>query len=135
MPIRVIRVLEYEYPTQEACELDVSSWFVPPNGVRRLTTTGKMIRSATTFPFTTDQPTILDPPTQQDGLLRWSDVKPVLDTPVTKRDKVVYSLWAGIDLSRPKTLLEVCQMQADYLLRTSLIIGQGGIENDDAHRG
>lgn len=58
MPVRVIRVLEYEYPSYEAAEKDMTNWGVPANGVRRGYASGRSgalfswskIRSATTFP-------------------------------------------------------------------------------------
>lgn len=58
--VRVIRVLEYDYPDQATAETDMARWGVPPNGVRngwgqaarRSPYTGTVIRSATTFPQT-----------------------------------------------------------------------------------
>jgi hypothetical protein len=60
--VRVIRVLEYDYPDQETAERDMARWGVPPNGVRSgwgqpnvrglMFHTGTVIRSATTFPET-----------------------------------------------------------------------------------
>lgn len=53
MPVRVIRVLEYEYADHQAAERDMSCWSVPANGVRNpsgVRDRGPMIRSATTFP-------------------------------------------------------------------------------------
>ena len=55
MPVRVIRVLEYEYTDHETAEHDMAMWMVPPNGTceglpfpSKRTWAG--IRSATTFP-------------------------------------------------------------------------------------
>lgn len=54
--VRVIRVLEYDYPDQETCEKDMARWGVPPNGVRHgwgpNRPHGVVVRSATTFPET-----------------------------------------------------------------------------------
>jgi hypothetical protein len=58
--VRVIRVLEYDYPDQATAEVDMANWGVPPNGVRhgwgppsfRIRVPGTVIRSATTFPET-----------------------------------------------------------------------------------
>lgn len=55
--VRVIRVLEYDYPDQETYERDISNWSVPPNGVRSNwghirgigVSSGTVIRSATTL--------------------------------------------------------------------------------------
>lgn len=56
--VRVIRVLEYEYPSHEAAAADMANWGVPANGVRNGYASGRSgalftwskIRSATTFP-------------------------------------------------------------------------------------
>lgn len=57
--VRVIRVLEYDYPDQDTAEADMANWGMPPNGVRYgfgggrfRATRGTVIRSATTFPET-----------------------------------------------------------------------------------
>jgi hypothetical protein len=59
--VRVIRVLEYDYPDQATAEADMARWGVPPNGVRngwgygpsrKDRENGTAIRSATTFPET-----------------------------------------------------------------------------------
>lgn len=56
--VRVIRVLEYDYPDQATAERDMANWGVPPNGVRHgwggdgYSGPGTSIRSATTFPET-----------------------------------------------------------------------------------
>lgn len=54
--VRVIRVLEYDYPDQETAEADMENWGVPPNGVFRIpkgrTHADLVIRSAITFPRT-----------------------------------------------------------------------------------
>jgi len=60
--VRVIRVLEYDYPDQATAEADMARWGVPANGVRRgwgypdklrgaadRRGVGTTIRSATTF--------------------------------------------------------------------------------------
>jgi hypothetical protein len=50
--VRVIRVLEYDYPDQDTYERDMGRWVVPPNGVwrvRHATRAQTTIRSATTF--------------------------------------------------------------------------------------
>lgn len=49
--VRLIRVLEYDYPDQETYEADIVRWQVPANGVRRGwgTKVGVIIRSATTL--------------------------------------------------------------------------------------
>lgn len=62
--VRVIRVLEYDYPDQDTAEADMARWGVPPNGVRhgwghikgRGPYQGTVIRSATTFPETMPTP-------------------------------------------------------------------------------
>jgi hypothetical protein len=55
VPVRVIRVLEYEYPDHAAAEDDMSRWGVPANGVCVMGRAAVTIRSATTFPtFTTE---------------------------------------------------------------------------------
>lgn len=53
--VRVIRVLEYEYPSHAAAEEDMANWGIPANGTRRRYAARDgsgwaMIRSATTFP-------------------------------------------------------------------------------------
>jgi hypothetical protein len=35
MTVRVIRILEYSYPTHAECEADMARWFVPPSGIKR----------------------------------------------------------------------------------------------------
>lgn len=59
--VRVIRILEYDYPDQATAETDMARWSVPPNGVRDGwgragygpgSNPGTTIRSATTFPET-----------------------------------------------------------------------------------
>jgi hypothetical protein len=63
--VRVIRVLEYDYPDQATAEADMARWGVPPNGVRSgwgypdglrgsadRRGIGTTIRSTTTFPET-----------------------------------------------------------------------------------
>ncbi len=54
MTVRVIRVLEYEYPDHETAERDMANWKVPPTGSWSVRA-GRTIRSATTFPTLTDQ--------------------------------------------------------------------------------
>lgn len=67
--VRVIRVLEYEYPSHEAAENDMANWGVPPNGVRRgwPIGDGRVIRSATTFPATAED-SILAKPTPPEAI-------------------------------------------------------------------
>lgn len=48
--VRVIRVLEYDYVSQEAAERDMGRWMVPANGIAQHGRNS--IRSATTFPET-----------------------------------------------------------------------------------
>lgn len=67
-PVRVIRVLEYEYPTHEAAEQDMVKWGVPANGVRSGFAGGRSaqfswskIRSATTFPATAEDSILAKP--------------------------------------------------------------------------
>jgi len=58
MPVRVIRVLEYEYPDYETAERDMRGWVVPANGVWGPSSrrgSGPTIRSATTFPAMTTE--------------------------------------------------------------------------------
>lgn len=52
MPVRVIRVLEYEYPDHEAAERDMQNWGIPANGTKfgPVRSGWAKIRSATTFP-------------------------------------------------------------------------------------
>ncbi len=42
--VRVLRLIEYTYPTQEDADLDMSCWAIPASGSRRVN--GKVIRSA-----------------------------------------------------------------------------------------
>lgn len=55
MPVRVIRILEYEFADHEGAERHMSNWAVPANGVTQFgrshtNRTLITIRSATTFP-------------------------------------------------------------------------------------
>lgn len=45
-PIRVLRLLEYTYPSVERMEQDMGNWTIPANGTYRTGSTNK-IKSAT----------------------------------------------------------------------------------------
>lgn len=51
MPVRVVRIMEYSYQTQEDADADMSRWNAPANGIRSFD--GRtLIRCATLHPET-----------------------------------------------------------------------------------